>query len=496
MSSESRVQRRAGAPIWRGLALPAILALSLGLRLYDLTGESLWYDEAYSVWTSGMAIGSLRTLWEWQIEFPLYYLLLHGWMILFGDGEFAVRLYGALAGAATVVPLYYLGARLFGHRAGVAAALLLAVNPYHVWYSQEVRMFPWAILFSVLSLYAFSRLLDGAHTGWWVTHALATGLSFHLHYYILWLILAQNVYLLGWLAWRYRTVLGRDARPLLWRWLLDQAIVGALALPALAVYLTKAVEFNQWGWLGERYGAPGVREVAGLFLAFVVGLGFPGPSALGWLITLTMVGLAALAVASRLGVGRGVSTAPLWLAVVALGVPLLSALVAGQFRPLWVPRHLSLFLPFFLLLVGLGATSLPGPLSSALAVMLVVADLYALSGIYGVPQKEDWRGVAAYLAAQRAPGDGVVLMDAECRVPYEYYAERPADVEISRFADADALDRAAAEIAATPRGQRVWVVVSHADGQGLIERLAQTPQLERVDAPSFVGIELAGYRWR
>ena len=59
---------------WRqGLGLLGLVSLALALRCYRLGAESLWYDEAYSVWSSRMDIRSPRTLWEWRIEFPLYY---------------------------------------------------------------------------------------------------------------------------------------------------------------------------------------------------------------------------------------------------------------------------------------------------------------------------------------------------------------------------------------------------------------------------------------
>ncbi|MBC7235763.1 MAG: glycosyltransferase family 39 protein [Chloroflexi bacterium] len=476
------------------LALSGACLLALALRLYDLTGESLWYDEAYSVWTGRMAISSLRTLWEWQIEFPLYYLLLHYWIRCFGYGELAVRLYSALAGAATVIPLYLLGKRLFDLRVGTVAALLLAVNPYHVWYSQEVRMFPWAILLSTLSLYTFWQVLDDGRRRWWIFHGLVTGLGFHVHYYILWLVLAQDLFLFGWLWRKHGRPWDVAARPLWHAWAADQAIVWLLALPAFLVFRTKTQQFNQWGWLAERYGAPNLDRLAELTLVFATGLGFPGAAFWGWGIALAMVGLAGGAV--LWGIRRARDPLKVALVVSSVALPLLWVFLIGQWTALWVPRHLALFLPFFLLLVALGTAALPRHLMVGVVLLLLGCGIYSLSGIYRVPQKEDWRSVAAYLADRRASGDRIVLMDAECRVPYEYYAERPADLEISRFADEATLKRATEEILAMSAGRRIWLVISHADGSGLRANLEAAKELERLEAPEFVGIEVVGYRWR
>ena len=89
---------------------------------------------------------------------PLYYLLLHGWTRLFGGGDVSVRLLGVLIGALAVLPTYGIGRRLGGDRAGAIAALLLALNPFLIWYSQEARMFMPATTFLLVGLYGILHL--------------------------------------------------------------------------------------------------------------------------------------------------------------------------------------------------------------------------------------------------------------------------------------------------------------------------------------------------
>ncbi len=90
---------------------------------------------------------------------PLYYLLLHGWTRLLGGGDVSVRLLGVLIGALAVLPTYGIGRRLGGDRAGAIAALLLALNPFLIWYSQEARMFMPATTFLLVGLYGILHLL-------------------------------------------------------------------------------------------------------------------------------------------------------------------------------------------------------------------------------------------------------------------------------------------------------------------------------------------------
>ena len=498
---------------WRdGQIVVGLVIVALVPRVIGLTAESLWYDEAYSVWSSAMDIASPKILWDWQIEFPLYYWLLHFWMRLFGHGEGSVRGLSALAGILTVVPTYYGGKALFGRRSGGLAALLLAVNPYHIWFSQEARMYALAVLFAQTSMWCYWRLFQessasssgdgvGAGWGWWLAHTLVTGLAFHLHYYVGWIVLVQNIFLLMELA----RLPDRPWLPAVWprlsTWVLDQIGVLLLAVPAFAVFLAKAVGLNQWGWL-NRYGAPTWRDVLGLLARYTTGLGFPGPGVLRWLI-LCLYGVLVVwgILWSWLNRTKYEQTAALWLALLALTVPLELLFVLGQFSPVWVPRYLLFFLPPFLLLAALGVQALRPNAQTVALVLILGASAYALTGTYARQQKEDWRGVAAHIAAQARPGDIVVLVDEECRVPFDYYFGEliPVDasigrIEVSRFADEDALGAVAEEIDKRMGASAgtTWLVVSHADGSELRRKLELGPLRPR-KSPSFVGIELWAY---
>src|SRR5262245_19256502 len=95
------------------LVMPAmkIALLSVGallLRLYRLAAQRLWLDELNTWWlvhSSGW--GALWSdMWRGEAGYPLYHLLLKGWVLLAGDSEWALRLPSALAGAAAVAAIY------------------------------------------------------------------------------------------------------------------------------------------------------------------------------------------------------------------------------------------------------------------------------------------------------------------------------------------------------------------------------------------------------
>jgi len=124
-------------------ALGAVLAVSLGLRLWHLDDQSIWYDEGWSIHLAQLSPRQALALIAspGHTHPPGYYALLMGWVRIFGDSVFAVRGFSVALGVANVVLLYLLGRDLFGKPTGLIAAALLAVSPAHIVYSQETRMY-------------------------------------------------------------------------------------------------------------------------------------------------------------------------------------------------------------------------------------------------------------------------------------------------------------------------------------------------------------------
>jgi mannosyltransferase len=71
-----------------------------------------------------------------------------------------VRLLSALFGVLTIPMVYVVGHQLFNKEAGLVGALILALSPFNVYYSQETRMYSLMVLLALLSLYFFWRFLQ------------------------------------------------------------------------------------------------------------------------------------------------------------------------------------------------------------------------------------------------------------------------------------------------------------------------------------------------
>ena len=142
---------------WGVIVITMIGAL---LRVFLLAAKGLWLDEAFSVWLSSH---NILDMLHWVVSVdqhpPLYYLLLHYWIALNGDTPYDVRMLSVLFGVAAIPVIYLIGKRISGPALGLAAAMLLALSPFHIRFAQETRMYTLLTFNAAVAIYALVRLL-------------------------------------------------------------------------------------------------------------------------------------------------------------------------------------------------------------------------------------------------------------------------------------------------------------------------------------------------
>ncbi|NIO69933.1 MAG: hypothetical protein GTN71_13135, partial [Anaerolineae bacterium] len=102
-------------------------------------------------------------------------------MSLFGQSPFIVRLPSVIFGLASIVLAFSIGQRLFDPGAGLLAAAITAIAPFHINYSQENRMYSLLCFLSLLTVYFFVRCWKGNGYGNWLGFILAATLSLYTH---------------------------------------------------------------------------------------------------------------------------------------------------------------------------------------------------------------------------------------------------------------------------------------------------------------------------
>ena len=179
-------------------AIVALAVLGIGVALLRVGSKSLWLDEAASVYAANLRLGPL-----WHLvtggshNQGLYYVLLHFWVAVFGDGATAVRSLGAIGAGLAVPVVAVLGKHLFGRTAGLVAGLLLALDPFFVQWAQTARSYGLVVLFVSLSSYSFVRALEQESRPVLVGYVLTTAPGIYLHYFTGLVVLVQLVTLIA-----------------------------------------------------------------------------------------------------------------------------------------------------------------------------------------------------------------------------------------------------------------------------------------------------------
>jgi mannosyltransferase len=187
------------------LAALTITLIGVALRFYKLDREPFWFDEAYTALSVHLPVTGILERLRGEGNAPLYYLLMHFWCGVFGDGVYAFRFVSAVFGALTIPLMYCVGARMFSRPAGLMAAALAAVSPLHIHYAQEARMYPLVPPLAIAVLYALYRLMV-APSAWAVLGFAAAAVGgLYTQYYFLFLLPLAAATL--WAADRWRSVL-------------------------------------------------------------------------------------------------------------------------------------------------------------------------------------------------------------------------------------------------------------------------------------------------
>jgi uncharacterized membrane protein len=139
-----------------------ITAFATFLRIYKIDYQSVWLDEIFSLNQSNPKM-SLIEIYKYLRTYdphpPLYYFSLHFFFQIFGYTTFVMRLYSALFGVAGIIAIYYLGKELMNKKVGLIAALLLSVNYFQIYYSQEARMYSMLFFTTTLSFYFLIKFI-------------------------------------------------------------------------------------------------------------------------------------------------------------------------------------------------------------------------------------------------------------------------------------------------------------------------------------------------
>jgi hypothetical protein len=367
------------------------VALALGVVLRFWATSDLWLDEALSVSIAEVPLTDLPDALRQDGAPPLYYVLLHGWMKIWGSGDLAVRSLSGLMATATL-PLIWLAGRRVGTRATAwAAALLLASSPFAVRYATETRMYALVLLLTLAGHLVLTRAFERPSPGRLAAVAAVSAALLYTHYWSLFLLAVVGTWLLI-----------RSRREVAARWCLAAVALGGIAwLPWLPIFLFQARHTGTpWvlpaaaGLIPETIGSfAGSRTDAGSFLEVLY-------------VALLVLGLFARAVDGwRTELTTRVRPAARPLAAVVGATLVLGWAVGVLSDSAFTPRYTTVVLGSFLLLLALGVGNIASPRARRVALATAVTLGLLASAVNIGALRTQGSLVASAVSRQGSPGD-------------------------------------------------------------------------------------------
>lgn len=444
------------------------------VRLKGLVLDSLWFDEVFSVRAGRLSIGEIISLTSADVHPPLYYLLLHFWMKLFGETVGAVRMLSVSFSVLTVFVIYHLALRIFTRRTALFAALLTALSPFQVFYAQETRMYSQLTFLAASSVYFFACWMRDGKRLYSALYVISTTLLLYTHIYAAFVVMAQFLYFILLFLTERETF-----RKRLRGWSVLQLITGLLFLPWGLVILQQATRARQGFWIKEPdWLAPFstlIEYCGSLWLALLM-------------LPLFVYGVRRGCKEQTNPLPRAKAFLLLWL-ILTISIPFFLSKLSS---PFYLAKYtIAASLPFYLF-AACGLSEVRGAARQMLLVFLIcLCFLVALSADLTSLKRERWDMAAYNLEHEAQSGDLVLFNSTGSYMSFAYYAKRK-DVSHAVFpysatdeglpGDMVLLQRAAAEGFGTAHPtqseqemeeklrrlvgerRRVWIVTRYGEG--------------------------------
>ncbi len=431
--------------------LVVVLGIGFFLRLYNLDKESLWRDEGGSVTAANLKPTKIikHMMVTKDKHPPLYYLLLHYWIRLFGISEFSIRFLSLIFGILTIFMLYKVADLLFDKGTGILSALLLTLSVFHIKYSQEARMYTMLSFFSALSIYFFIKLLRNKKPANLICYILTTIILMYTHYYGFFIIAAQNIYIIT------LPILTKQASKLkLKNWIFLQIILLVLFMPQIKMLINQSYQAYGEFWVP----IPSLSSIKNLFLQY----SDSKSKLLLFLSIFTISAITYLKINNKNKVCNffSIEATKIYLLSLWLLVPIITPLLISLvFKPIfWARYTIGASLVFYLLL-GKGIRNINLKyLKLFIICTLIIISARNIQSYYNQVKNEQWRDVAAYIDNQAKIGDIIISPSGNGKFCFNYYSKR-TDL-IQNFL----LDRSKEKLTlefklAVHKSRRAWLII-------------------------------------
>jgi len=459
-----------------------IILFGLALRVISLD-QSLWLDEAINTLAvKNYSFFDLITQYA-RADFhpPGWFIILWFWTRVFGYSEIAVRVPSVIFGILTVYITYLIGRKLVSIHLGLISALLLAINPLHIYYSQEARMYALATLAVAMNILLFIKILKGErlHLILLILSNIFVLASDYIAYFI---FPAQLIFLI---------ILQK--REVLKRW--GMAFILAIAsgiwwlptfLGQLDVGSVASANLPAWKFI---VGGFDFKTLPLTFVKFIIGRISLADKIIYAAVLLPVCSLFIFLLFRAV---KYLDNFNRKLLIIWVIVPLLIATVISTFIPVYNYFRVLFVLPSFVILIASGLLSFKGKVRYVFLIIVVLIEffcsfIYLLNPVF---QREDWKGVVSFLNKEQ---QSIILFESSGTLPsFDYYAQNNLNAK-GALKDFPAKDESAVSglenlLEDTKDIYLVDYLVQISDPNRLVAKKLVNLGYEQVDVKNFSGV--------
>lgn len=399
-----------------------VLLLGFILRIISLN-QSLWLDEAINVLAA-----QKYSLWLMITEYakadfhpPGFFIILWFWTKLFGIGEISVRVPSVIFGVLTICVVYLIGKKLHSNSLGLLTALLLSINPLHIYYSQEARMYAFATLAVAINIYLLIKLLKEEKLN--LIFLVISNLLIFSSDYVAYLIFPSQFIFLLFLK----------RKKIIKRWLtgfLIALLCGIWWVPIflnqLSVGSVTSANLPAWKFIVGEFD---IKTLPLTLVKFIIGRINLTDKFIYYILLVPTCSLFLFLLLKGIRHIKGDNRN---LLVTWIGIPIILATLTSFVVPIYSYFRLIFTLPAFLILIALGVLSFHSKfkfilLGLVLLIEVISASIYLFNNSY---QREDWKGLVGFLKTIDYQSQ-VYFESSGSFAPFDYYANNSINAKVA-----------------------------------------------------------------
>ncbi len=391
----------------RGRILIALaFLLAIYLRLNDIEGKNMWFDEVYSWNTSQYDLEGIVKSAAGDIHPPFYYMVLKWWTYFTGDSVFSMRLLSVVFSILSMVFIYKISYDILKNDTQVFFVFILyALSPINIHYAQEVRMFMMNTFLCLGSVYYFLGLLENPSLQRKVLYVLFSLLAIYTHYFAF-LILFTEFLVVAYRQFKNRKDLSltKNIAPLF-------GVVLVLYLPWFPEFFRQVSAGQPWRvpqdlltWSKNTFAF--FKDIIfSYFVYYKAGLIYKAANGVTLLI------IASYFIGMFMAFKRKLLTGKLALVTVFFIIPFAIAVIISFRNSLLLSRYISIIIPYFIISFVAFAFMLKSrKLTYVMIIPFILASMVGMKFNYEMNFKNnDYRGVISYLEENYNAGDRIVV---------------------------------------------------------------------------------------